>query len=173
MRMNKTDEAGVKIMGDVCMGDLYHGGNVMIPFVICPHGAFGPSLLNFLFHYDPIKPMEAFPANRPYAQMMYDRATSAPCPLGIVTTACINWKNNKTRTFYGHSYTAPSPREYTLGKLGLAIVKGYAMHLRNAMKKLGNKPPNNRRFNGAATTTDMSHNPTNNPTNREPVDAAI
>ena len=67
----------------------------------------------------------------------------------------------------------PSPREYTLGKLGLAIVKGYAMHLRNAMKKLGNKPPNNRRFNGAATTTDMSHNPTNNPTNREPVDAAI
>ena len=97
--------------------------------------------------------MKPFKANRPYAQIMHDRSTTMPCPLGVVTTACVNWKRNKDRMFYGHSHTMPTPKEFTLGKMGLGIVKGYAMHLRNCTKKVGTKPPKNRQLRGAATAT--------------------
>ena len=153
MRANKTGDDGVTIMGDVCMGDLVNGNNVMMAFAISPHGEFGPILLNFLFHYMPRVPMKPFKANRPYAQIMHDRSTTTPCPLGVITTACVNWKRNKDRLFYGHSHTMPTPKEFTLGKMGLGMVKGFAMHLRNCTKKVGSKPPKNRQLRGAATAT--------------------
>ncbi len=41
---------------------------------------------------------------------MFRQATSTPCPLGILRTADANWKINKTRPFFGYSYTAPTPQ---------------------------------------------------------------
>lgn len=72
---------------------------------------------------------------------MYDRAVNAPCPTGILTTASVLWQQSNPKSFYGHSYTAPTPKEFALGKIGLAITKAYALHIRNANKKFGTKPP--------------------------------
>ena len=52
------------------------------------------------------------------------------------TTASINWKQNKTRKFYGHSYTAPTPKEFTLQQIGLSVTKAFALHLRNSTRKM-------------------------------------
>ena len=65
---------------------------------------------------------------------MYNRILECPCPRGVITAASINWKRNKHRRFFGHSYTAPTPKEYTLQQLGLTVTKAYAMHLRKASK---------------------------------------
>ena len=61
-------------------------------------------------------------------------------PLGIVKTATAKWTATRQRAFFGHSYTAPTPREYILQKLGLAITKALALHLGNSFRKLGTHP---------------------------------
>ena len=73
---------------------------------------------------------------------MHARATTPPCRSGLIPTAAINWKLNKDRRFYGHSYTAPTPHEHTLQQLGLVITKSYGLHLRNASRRMGTCPPN-------------------------------
>ena len=66
---------------------------------------------------------------------------SHPSPIEIVPLATRNWEAEKTRTqhFYGHSYTAPTPKEYILQKLGLCISNYIAIHIRDA--KLGSLVP--------------------------------
>ena len=72
---------------------------------------------------------------------MYRTATQSPAPTGIVHTATSRWRESHPgRTFYGHSYTAPTPREYTIQQLGLGITKALAFHLRNASRKFGTRP---------------------------------
>ena len=39
--------------------------------------------------------------------------------------------HNNSQHFYGHSYTAPTPREWVLQKLGLVISRALALHLRD------------------------------------------
>ena len=73
---------------------------------------------------------------------MYAQATTPPCPSGLIPTAAINWKHNKDRRLYGHSYTAPTPHEHTLQQLGLVITKVYGLHLRNAARRMGTCLPN-------------------------------
>lgn len=137
MRRKITDPVtGADIHGDLLIGDIYKDNNVLLALVVGPHGELGPMFKNFLFHYAPRRHL-AFRADRPYATDMYARATTAPCPLGVVTSASIVWKRTRTRKFFGHSYTAPTPKEYTLGKLGLVITKAFAVHIRNANRKLG------------------------------------
>ena len=43
-------------------------------------------------------------------------------------------KNKKPHAqyFYGHSYTAPTPKKFILQQLGLAISNAIALHIRNA-----------------------------------------
>ena len=52
----------------------------------------------------------------------------------ILRTADAIWKQNKTRIFYGYSYTAPTTSIYTIQQLGLGITKGFSILLRNATK---------------------------------------
>ena len=64
--------------------------------------------------------------NRPYANLMYEQASKPPCTLGILTSADFFWKQSDSptrRTFYGNSYTAPTPSIHTIQQLGLAISK--------------------------------------------------
>ena len=73
--------------------------------------------------------------NRPYANLMYERASKLPCTLGILTSADFFWKQSDSptrRTFYGNSYTAPTPSIHTIQQLGLAISKSYSSLLTNA-----------------------------------------
>ena len=41
-----------------------------------------------------------------------------------------DWKQDKTAMFFGVSYTAPTPQEYTMQQLGSTLTKAYGMHLR-------------------------------------------
>ena len=75
-----------------------------------------------------------FQANRPNAKTMFTRATTEPCPLGILRTADYMWKQNKQQQFFGFSYTSPTPSIYTTQKLGLGITKAFTTHIRNATK---------------------------------------
>ena len=95
---------------------------------------------NFLFHHAPRTPIK-FGADERQAAAMYDRATRWPCPSGVAVAAKRRWQREvANKPFYGHSHTAPTPREYTLQQLGLVIVKVLAVHLRNAERKLGTHP---------------------------------
>jgi hypothetical protein len=81
--------------------------------------------------------------NRPNANLMYEQASNPPSTLGILTSADFFWKQSQSpthRTFYGHSYTAPTPSIHTLQQLGLAVSKGFSSLLTNATRTFL-KPP--------------------------------
>ena len=86
---------------------------ILLPFAIDPHGHWGPILQYFLYHAETTLEYK-FYATRPNSKIMFHRATYNPCPLGILKTADSIWKQNKTRTFFGHSYTAPTLSLYTI-----------------------------------------------------------
>ena len=106
---------------------------ILLPFVLDPHGRLRPILNNFLIpNTTPL--IYNFQQHLPNAQIMAYKATHDPCPIGILRTADAIWKQHKTRTFYGYSYTAPTPSIYTIQQLGLGITKGFSTLLRNATK---------------------------------------
>ena len=88
---------------------------------------------------------------------MYDMAVNPPCPTGILTTASIKWQQSNPSTFYGHSYTAPTPKEYTMGRIGLTITKAFALQIRNANQKFGTKPPRRNTETPPQTNVDAFH----------------
>ena len=109
MRTGTTNVAtGSKIPGDALIGELIASNTILLPIPLDPHSRWGPIFENFLFHNPPMEGLE-FPTNRSNAARIYDMATNFPCPLGIVPTACVHWKTEKTRKFYGHLYTPPRP----------------------------------------------------------------
>ena len=63
---------------------------------------------------------------------MYSKITTFPSPKGILKLADHNWKISKTRAFYDHSYSAPTPKIHTLQQIGLTIIKASAIHIRYA-----------------------------------------
>ena len=135
----KDDTTGVTTPGETIMYDLVRALIVLIPMAIDPHGKWGPLMDIFLFGYGGRKPIN-IPATHPHAAQMLKRATTAPCPSGIITTASVKWKQARTRRFYGHSHTAPTPYEHTVQQLGLVVTRAYALHLRNSTRKMGKHP---------------------------------
>ena len=74
------------IHGNILIGDLLEANIVLIPIAIGAHGEWGPMFENFLYNYTPRK-HAPFTKDWPNANIMYDRATNYPCPVGIVHTA--------------------------------------------------------------------------------------
>jgi hypothetical protein len=139
MRNGTTDAAtDDKVRGNILIGELIQKRIILLSMPINPHGQWGPMFNQFLFGMRPPDQL-GFQANRPNAAAMHDLATQHPCPLGIIPTACIKWKRNKTSRFYGHSHTAPTPKQYIQQQLGLTITKAYAQLLRNAEIRIGDR----------------------------------
>jgi len=135
MRSNRVNPTTLEVIdGDHVIRQLVQAMIIMIPFAIDPHGRWGPMTHNFLFGHSPRRHMTF---SRQSATEMYSRAYRHPCPLAIIPTASAVWKHTKNRQFFGHSYTAPTPREHALGQLGLVLTKAYGLHLRNATRKMG------------------------------------
>jgi hypothetical protein len=131
-RRNNYDRATEEVtLGEDVISELIDKKIVLIPLAVDPHGRLGPMFNGFLFDTIPPQPPK-LQASKPNAKRMYNIATSYPCPRGIVTSACINWKRNKRRKFFGHSYTAPTPKEYTMQQIGLTFTKAFALHLRKS-----------------------------------------
>ena len=128
---NKTNIHENTIVGDDVIGDLLYNNMILLPFALDSFGRFGLALQNFLFN-TATPPKYKFKANLPNASIMAFKATTAPCPLGILQTADHVWKENQTRPFYGHSYTAPTPSIHTIQQLGLGITKGLMTIIRQA-----------------------------------------
>ena len=131
----KLRRDGDKSEGDTIIGELLTGGHVLLPFAVDGYGGLGPMARQFLYGERPRQPL-TFRRDRPNATRMYARAMTPPAPHGIVTIASIRWKQNRTRAFYGHSYTAPTPHEYLLQQMGLCFTKAFALHIRNSYRKL-------------------------------------
>ncbi|EJK65990.1 hypothetical protein THAOC_13109, partial [Thalassiosira oceanica] len=110
-------------------------GYVLIPFAVDGYGGLGPMARRLLFGDRPRRAL-TFRPDRPNATRMYARASNPPAPHAVVTLASIRWKQNQTRAFYGHSYTAPTPHEHLLQQLGLCFTKAFAIHIRNSYQKL-------------------------------------
>ena len=89
---------------------------ILLPVSIGPYGDYGPIFRNFLFGQGPLRDMTPF-RDRPQANLALKRATTHPAPIGVVITTSVAWKKNKSRTFFGHSYTAPTPRESSSSSL--------------------------------------------------------
>jgi hypothetical protein len=138
------------ITGEQTIGELLLANMLLLPFALDPHGRWGPILQNFLnltthnIHY-------TFRNNKPNAAAMLSRITSHPCPIGILKTADSLWKTNKTRKFYGYSYTSPTPSIYTTQQLGIGITKAFATHIKNATKALHAPAPYNGRESSPIT----------------------
>ena len=100
-------------------------------WAICPYGGMGPMLRRFLFGDDPIRPL-SFTPNKPHAAKMYLESLQSSAPHGILPLANASWSSSKPahQKFYGHSYTAPTPRIHFLQQFGLACTKAFAIHLR-------------------------------------------
>ena len=114
------------------MGDLLTANTILLAFALDPFGRWGPIMQNFLTTSTTPIQQKPFRANRPNANTMYHRATSHPAPTAILHAADSYWKSNKTRRFYGHSYTSPSPQIHTIQNLGLGITKAFSLHIRNS-----------------------------------------
>ena len=133
-------DASKVIHGNILIGKLLSASIVLIPIAIEPHGEWGPMFENFLFNYTPRHHKPYLTTTWPNANTMCERATTYPCPIGIIHTATSLWKQTKSRTFYGHSHTAPTPKEYILQRLGLSLTKALVFHLRRAKHRTGTKP---------------------------------
>jgi hypothetical protein len=76
--------------------------------------------------------------HRPNANLMYERASQPPCPLGILTSTDLRWMQSASptrQTFFGNdSYTAPTPSLHTLQLIGLSISKAFSSLLCNATR---------------------------------------
>ena len=90
MRDGKKDATTGEYIADKCiMCDLVQTKVVLIPMLIDPHGNWGPLTQNLLCHHTPWMEL-SFPVSRPYAATMYHRASSHPCPSGVIPTASVN-----------------------------------------------------------------------------------
>jgi hypothetical protein len=138
MRQNKHDTTTSEtIGGDTTIHELLLTNTILLPFVIDPHGNWGPIMKNFLFPTT-IDTHPTFPTNRPYATIMYHQATKSPSPTALLQTADRFWQQSKTRPFFGHSYTTPTPLIHTIQQMGLGTSKAFAKHLRNSTLKQQN-----------------------------------
>ncbi|EJK64403.1 hypothetical protein THAOC_14862, partial [Thalassiosira oceanica] len=131
----KLRRDGDRSEGDAIIGELLSEGHVLIPFAVDGYGGLGPMARRFLFGDRPRRAL-TFRQDRPNATRMYARASAPPAPHAVVTLASIRWKQNQTRAFYGHSYTAPTPHEHLLQQLGLCFTKAFAIHIRNSKASL-------------------------------------
>ena len=115
---------------------LLDSGKVLIPFAISPYGRWGGMFHRLLFGWSNT-PGLSF-RTRLKAKEMYERATSHPAPSNLVGLATTQWQRTKPRHqhFYGHSYTAPTPKEWALQRLGLVIDNALCIHLRDAERGL-------------------------------------
>ena len=104
-------------------------------WAICPYGGMGPMLRRFLFGEDPIRPL-SFTANRSQAAKMYRASLQSSAPHGILPLANSSWSSSKPahQKFYGHSYTAPTPKISFLQQFGLACTKAFASHIRRPIR---------------------------------------
>jgi len=135
MHNNKMDanDPATRINGDSVIGDLLQQNMILLPFAIDPHGRFGLILTHFLFQPTAQLAFD-FPTSRPNAQIMFAKSTNSPSPIGILRTADSLWKQSKQRSFFGHSYTAPTPSIFTIQQIGLGITKAFTTHIRNATR---------------------------------------
>jgi hypothetical protein len=133
----------IHVHGDDVIGEIYRKNMVLIPFTIDPWARFGPMLQAFLTttHHPCQKPWCTTHTNTKYhcpnANLMYKRASQLPCTLGILISADLRWRQSASttrQTFYGNSYTAPTPSLHTLQLLGLSISKAYSSLLCNATR---------------------------------------
>ena len=131
----KLRRDGDRAEGDTVIGDLLSAGHVLIPFAVDGYGGLGPMARRFLYGERTRRPL-TFRHDRPNATRMYAQASAPPAPHGVVHLASVRWKQNRTRAFYGNSYTAPTPHEYWLQQLGLCLTKAFAIHIRNSYRKL-------------------------------------
>ena len=100
---------------------------------------------------------------------MCSRLLTHPSPVVIVNhaTTQLNQTKSKHHIFYGHSYTAPTPKEYTLQKLGLVISNAIALHIRDTQfgQLVSPTNPNDEDYDGDETGPyDLDNKVTHTPT---------
>ncbi len=97
-------------------------------------GGMGPMLRRFLFGEDPIR-LVFFTANWPQAAKIYLKFLQSSAPHGILPLANSSWSWSSSKSkpahqkFYGHSYTAPTPKISFLQQFGLACNRAFASHI--------------------------------------------
>ena len=123
------------LTGEQIIGELLDTGQVLLPWTISPHGRFGPMFRRFLYG-ESLGHNYTFPATRPNAARMFNRAMFHPSTIGLVPLATAAWKRNKSpkQHFFGNSWTCPTPLEYAQQKFGLAYSNAKALHVRDAKR---------------------------------------
>jgi len=146
MRRDRQPDADYPhgITGKQTIGELLTANMLLIPVALDPHARWGPITQNFL-NLTTEDLQYTFRSNKPNAATMFSKITTHPCPIVILKTADVLWKENKTRKFFGHSYTAPTPSLHTIQQLGLGITKAFTTLIRNATKSIHTQTANHER----------------------------
>ncbi len=116
------------------MKELLDANTILLAFALDPFGRWGPITQNFLSISTAAERL-TFRPDRPNATIMYNRATTHPAPTAILHAADSFWSLHKTRRFFGHSHTAPTPQIQTIQNLGIGITKAFSLHLRNSIQR--------------------------------------
>lgn len=83
---------------------------ILLPIAIDPHWKWGPMTENFL-RLSSTSLQYKFQWDRPHASTMFIKATTLPCPIGIIKSADAIWKTTKQHPFFRYSHTSPiSPK---------------------------------------------------------------
>ena len=129
-RDNKDKITKALISTGDTVGDMHQLNMLLLPWVICPHGGFGPQLKHFLFHKWPHAYL-AF-TGIPNTERMYRNINQHRSPSGRLSIANHMWGQQSLGNFSAHPYTAPTPLIHTLRWVGLSISKEFAKFLTNA-----------------------------------------
>lgn len=106
----KATESNPKIPGKRIIGELVAANVALTPMAQDLHGKWGPMMDHILFETEARQDLD-IPSTHPNTVTMFRRARAPEYPMSILTMATMNWKRNRTRWFYGHTHTSPSPRE--------------------------------------------------------------
>ena len=103
----------MSLAGKEIIQSLNDKNTALISAAINPHGKWGLMLDSLLVGYRANTPL-LFNQDNPAAAEMYEQAKKHPYPTGIIQQATKKWQATKPATFYGGSYSAPTPQEWFL-----------------------------------------------------------
>ncbi len=129
-------QSQMTMSGDQFIGKLYDANKALLPQSTDRWGGIGPISERFLLGDRSAPEVFDYPADKPNARKMHERAVSLDVPYGILNTANKVWQETNPDSWYGDSYMEADPKTWALQQLGLGFTKAIVAHIIAADKRV-------------------------------------